>query len=98
MGRRAGESRERGMCPTQTRGDVQPEPTNGGAATPPREGFSSVAALRFVQQIRNDETAQTMAEYAVVLAVISLIVVAALTLLGTNAAKEFSRVASYLTI
>ena len=61
-----------------------------------KEGFSSVAALRFVQQQRNDEAGQTMAEYAVVLAVISLIVVAALTLLGTNAANEFSRVASYL--
>ena len=71
-------------------------PTNGGAATPARWRSTSVAALRFVQQIRNDEKAQTMAEYAVVLAVISLIVVAALTLLGTNAANEFSRVASYL--
>ena len=57
-----------------------------------------MAALRFVQQIRNDEAGQTMAEYAVVLAVISLLVVAALTLLGTNAAKEFSRVASYLNV
>ena len=54
-----------------------------------------MAALRFVQQIRT-ESAQTMAEYAVVLGVITLIVVAALTLLATNAANEFSRVASYL--
>ena len=57
-----------------------------------------MAALRFVQQIRNDEKAQTMAEYAVVLAVISLIVVTALTLLGTNAANSITRFASYLTI
>jgi Flp pilus assembly pilin Flp len=55
-----------------------------------------VAALRFVQQIGSDESAQTMAEYAVVLAVISLIVLAALTLLGTNAANEISRVGSYV--
>ena len=54
-----------------------------------------MAALRFVQQIRT-ESAQAMAEYAVVLGVITLIVVAALTLLATNAANEFSRVASYL--
>ena len=57
-----------------------------------------MAALRFVQQIKNDEAAQTMAEYAVVLAVISLIVVTALTLLGTNAASSITRFASYLTI
>jgi Flp pilus assembly pilin Flp len=56
---------------------------------------SCVAALRFVEQIRT-ESAQTMAEYAVVLGVITLIVIAALTLLATNAANEFSRVASYL--
>ena len=55
-----------------------------------------MAALRFAQQIGNDESAQTMAEYAVVLAVISLIVVAALTLLGTNAAASMTRIANFL--
>ena len=54
-----------------------------------------MAALRFVEQIRT-EAAQTMAEYAVVLGVITLLVIAALTLLASNAANEFSRVASYL--
>jgi Flp pilus assembly pilin Flp len=54
-----------------------------------------VAALRFVEQIRTED-AQTMAEYAVVLGVITLLVIAALTLLASNAANEFSRVASYL--
>jgi Flp pilus assembly pilin Flp len=56
-----------------------------------------VAALRFVQQNRNDESAQTMAEYGVVLAVISMIVVAALTLLGTSAAISITRFANFLT-
>ena len=54
-----------------------------------------MAALRFVEQIRTED-AQTMAEYAVVLGVITLLVIAALTLLASNAANEFSRVASYL--
>jgi Flp pilus assembly pilin Flp len=86
------------MCRAQLRGDVQREPANGGAATPAKWRSTSVAALRFVQQNRNDEAGQTMAEYAVVLAVISLIVVAALTLLGTSAANSITRFASYLTI
>jgi Flp pilus assembly pilin Flp len=83
------------MSRAELRGDVQRESTNGGAATPTKGRAPCVAALRFVQQIRT-ESAQTMAEYAVVLGVITLIVVAALTLLATNAANEFSRVASYL--
>jgi Flp pilus assembly pilin Flp len=83
------------MSRAQLRGDVQRESTNGGAATPTTGRASCVAALRFIQQIRI-ESAQTMAEYAVVLGVLTLIVVAALTLLATSAANELSRVASYL--
>ena len=56
-----------------------------------------MAALRFAQQIRI-ETGQTMAEYAVVLGVITLIVVAAMTLLATNAASEFARIAGFLNL
>jgi Flp pilus assembly pilin Flp len=84
------------MCQAHVRGDVQRERTNGGAATPTTGRFFSVAALRFVRRIEKDESAQTMAEYAVVLAVISLLVVAALTLLATNVSNEVSRVASFL--
>ena len=54
-----------------------------------------MAALRFVEQIRTED-AQTMAEYAVVLGVITLLVIAALTLLATNVSNEVSRVASFL--
>ena len=42
------------------------------------------------------EQGQTMAEYAVVLAVITPLVVAILSLLGTNVSIEISRVASYI--
>ncbi len=87
---------ERGMSRAIAAGDAVPEPANGGAATPTQGGLFSVAALRFVQQIKDDEAAQTMAEYAVVLAVISLIVVAALTVLGTSAASGITRVANFL--
>ena len=54
-----------------------------------------MAALRFVEQIRTED-AQTMAEYAVVLAVITPLVVAILSLLGTNVSIEIGRVASYI--
>ena len=42
------------------------------------------------------EQGQTMAEYAVVLAVITPLVVAILSLLGTNVSIEIGRVASYV--
>ena len=42
------------------------------------------------------EQGQTMAEYAVVLAVITPLVVAILSLLGTNISVEVGRVASYI--
>ena len=42
------------------------------------------------------ELGQTMAEYAVVLAVITPLVVAILSLLGTNISIEIGRVASYI--
>jgi Flp pilus assembly pilin Flp len=43
-----------------------------------------------------DETGQTMAEYGVVLALITLAVVAALTLLDSAIGGTFVRVAAYL--
>jgi Flp pilus assembly pilin Flp len=70
-----------------------PKQSDGGAATPPMEVLR-VAAL--IQHTTN-EAGQTMAEYAVVLGVVSLIVVAALTLLSTDVATGISRVASFLT-
>jgi Flp pilus assembly pilin Flp len=40
------------------------------------------------------ETGQTMAEYAIVLAVISVAIIAAIGLLGTNIGKAISGIAS----
>ena len=43
------------------------------------------------------EDGQTMAEYAVVLAVVTLLVIGAITLLSTNIGNELSKVAGILT-
>jgi Flp pilus assembly pilin Flp len=43
------------------------------------------------------EEGQTMAEYAVVLAVVTLLVIGAITLLSTNIGNELSKVAGILT-
>ncbi|MDX6448680.1 MAG: hypothetical protein QOD08_1143 [Gaiellaceae bacterium] len=43
------------------------------------------------------EDGQTMAEYAVVLAVVTLLVIGAVTLLSTNIGNELSKVADVLT-
>jgi Flp pilus assembly pilin Flp len=42
------------------------------------------------------EEGQTMAEYAVVLAVVTLLVVGAITLLSTNIKNEITKVAGFL--
>lgn len=43
-----------------------------------------------------DESAQTMAEYAVILTLITLAIFVAVALLGTNIGSAFSRVANLL--
>ena len=43
------------------------------------------------------EEGQTMAEYAVVLAVVTLLVIGAITLLSTNIGNEITKVADILT-
>lgn len=52
--------------------------------------------LHTIQQILQDEAGQDIAEYAVMLAVILLIVVGTIKLIGTNANSTFSNVASNL--
>ncbi|PYV55040.1 MAG: Flp family type IVb pilin [Acidobacteria bacterium] len=49
-----------------------------------------------VQQILQDEAGQDIAEYAVMLAVILLIVIGTVKLIGSNANSTFSNVASNL--
>jgi Flp pilus assembly pilin Flp len=49
-----------------------------------------------VQRILQDEAGQDIAEYAVMMAVILLIVIGTIKLIGTNANSTFSNVASNL--
>ena len=49
---------------------------------------------RFLQQLWSDERGQDIAEYAVMLAVILVIVVGTIRLIGTNANSVFSSVGS----
>jgi Flp pilus assembly pilin Flp len=51
---------------------------------------------RILSALRRDE-GQTMAEYAVVLAVVTLLVIGAITLLSTNIGNEITKVAGILT-
>jgi Flp pilus assembly pilin Flp len=52
--------------------------------------------IHAVQRIFQDEAGQDIAEYAVMLAVILLIVIGTVKLIGTNANSTFSNVASNL--
>ena len=52
------------------------------------------AQIQFARLRR--EEGQTMAEYAVVLAVITLLVIGAITLLGNNITAGLNRVAGYI--
>ena len=49
---------------------------------------------RILQKLWNDESGQDIAEYAVMLAVILVIVVGTIQLIGSNANNVFSNVAS----
>jgi pilus assembly protein Flp/PilA len=50
--------------------------------------------VAFLQKLWNDESGQDIAEYAVMLAVILVIVVGTIRLIGTNANTVFSNVGS----
>jgi Flp pilus assembly pilin Flp len=52
--------------------------------------------IHTVQNFLHDEAGQDIAEYAVMLAVILLIVIGTVKLIGTNANSTFSNVASNL--
>jgi len=52
--------------------------------------------LRFFRDIWSDEEGQDIAEYAVMLAVILVLVIGTVRLIGTNANNAFSTVASSL--
>ena len=50
--------------------------------------------MTYVRQLWSDESGQDIAEYAVMLAVILVIVVGTIRLIGTNANNVFSQVGS----
>ena len=53
--------------------------------------------LRFLNQLWSDERGQDIAEYAVMLAVVLVIVVGTIRLIGANANNVFSSVASSIS-
>lgn len=63
------------------------------ARVPVAVNSGEISAARILAR----EDGQTMAEYAVVLAVITPLLVVILTLLGTNIAVEISKIASWIT-
>jgi Flp pilus assembly pilin Flp len=52
---------------------------------------------KFIKQLWNDERGQDIAEYAVMLAVILVIVVGTIRLIGSNASNVFSQVGSSIS-
>jgi Flp pilus assembly pilin Flp len=62
-----------------------------GKGVTPDGGWQSMGLLR---RLSHDERGQDIAEYAVMLAVILVIVVGTVRLIGSNAANVFSQVAS----
>ena len=62
-----------------------------------RQGFKETEPVpRILQNLWNDESGQDIAEYAVMLAVILVIVVGTIRLIGSNANNVFSNVGSAL--
>ena len=53
-----------------------------------RSSMLELDSSSFVAQLREDENAQTMAEYAVILTVITASIFLAVALLGTNVASQ----------
>ena len=52
---------------------------------------------RFIRNLRSDEAGQDIAEYAVMLAVILVLVVGTIRLIGSNSNNAFSQVASSIS-
>ena len=63
---------------------------------PPRNEDLEVRMLRFCQNLWSDEQGQDIAEYAVMLAVILVLVIGTVRLIGGNANNAFSSVANSL--
>ena len=59
--------------------------------------YAQVFAIEAVESLRKREEGQTMAEYAVVLAVVTALVIGAITLLSGNIRGSITRVAGLIT-
>jgi Flp pilus assembly pilin Flp len=73
-----------------------PDHAKGGELVLKLFAFTQAFAARTGDALRRREEGQTMAEYGVVLAVITLAVVAAITLLSTNVQNAIEQVAGVL--
>jgi Flp pilus assembly pilin Flp len=73
-------------------GDLSPVSLKRGVVKTNSKEMEPVA--NFLQKLWNDESGQDIAEYAVMLAVILVIVVGTIRLIGSNANNVFSNVGS----
>jgi len=62
-----------------------------------KESDTGGSMIRFFRDIWSDEQGQDIAEYAVMLAVILVLVIGTVRLIGTNANTAFSQVASSIS-
>jgi Flp pilus assembly pilin Flp len=83
------------LSPT-TEQTTLPDDAKGGELVLKLFAFTQAFAADRVDALRRREEGQTMAEYGVVLAVITLAVVAALTLLSDNVRSALESVANIL--
>jgi len=65
--------------------------------TPRNYGFPEDGMSKLVRRLWNEEQGQDIAEYAVMLAVILVLVVGTIRLIGSNANNAFSSVASSIS-
>jgi Flp pilus assembly pilin Flp len=92
------EESRRGQCTDHNSPEERrlPDHAKGGELVLKLYAFMQTFAAGTVDALRRREEGQTMAEYGVVLAVITLAVVAAITLLSTNVQNAIEQVAGVL--
>ena len=81
---------------TETQQATLPDDAKGGELVLKLFAFTQAFAANRVDALRRREDGQTMAEYGVVLAVITLAVVAAISLLSDNVRSAIESVANIL--
>ena len=81
---------------TESTGTTLPDHAKGGELVLKLFAFTQRFATSTVDALHRREEGQTMAEYGVVLAVVTLAVVASLTLLSANIRGAFENIAGLL--